>query len=319
MILETMLQRLFASLVHGPSMNARPHRSRQRCDWMDLAAFSGTAPESGLKTLLDTRKVDFPAKVPPFSPPSYPEPEWSAEQKQSREACFKQTRLLKKLRDMADDALEYVNDHGESCLALGFPLISLASDETGGRPSSRILAPLLLMPVNIQVRTASRPGVTIEAVGEGADLLVANPALIAWLERQTGKLVGEIYLDEEAADPWREVDELLRQINQLLELPTPPEFHADTLVTPVPLLEKLPKAAAALPCAVLGLFPLSNQSLLRDTRWMIENETTLQEPVSAFLNPQALHEPQPESAEPAEPAVLTVQGRNFSAEWLVSA
>jgi hypothetical protein len=319
MILETMLQRLFASLVHGPSMNARPHRSRQRCDWTDLAAFGGTAPETALGTLLDNRKVEFPAKVPPFTPPPYPEPEWSAEQKQARDAHQKQSRLLKKLRDIADDALEYVNDHGESCLALGFPLVSLApaADEAGGRPGSRILAPLLLMPVNLQVRTASRPGVTIEAVGEGADLLVANPALIAWLERQTGKAVGEIYLDEEAADPWREVEELLAQINQLLELPAPPEFHRETVVTPVPLLEKLPKTAAVLPSAVLGLFPLSNQSLLRDTRWMIENEATLKEPVSAFLTPQALFEPAPEEAAQEAPVGGAPAKRKFHAEWLV--
>ncbi|MES2505267.1 MAG: DUF4011 domain-containing protein, partial [Verrucomicrobiota bacterium] len=318
MILETMLQRLFASLVHGPSMNARPHRSRQRCDWMDLASLQGLEPATALKTLLEKRKIEFPAKVPAFSPPSFPEAEWSDEQKQARDAFQKQTRLLKKLRDMADDALEYMNDHGESCLALGFPLISMppAADEKSVRGSSRVLAPLLLMPVNIQVRTASRAGVTVECVGEGADLLVANPALVAWLERQTGKTLGDIYLDDEAADPWREVDELLKQIQTLLDLPEAPAFHGETTLEPVPLLEKLPKAVTVLPAAVLGLFPLSNQSLLRDTRWMLENQTTLQEPVSAFLNPQALHEV---PAELAAEETVVVKGRHFAQEWLVSA
>lgn len=318
MILETMLQRLFASLVHGPSMNARPHRSRQRCDWMDLTSLQGAEPATALKTLLEKRKIEFPAKVPAFSPPSFPEAEWSDEQKQARDAFQKQTRLLKKLRDMADDALEYMNDHGESCLALGFPLISMppAADEKSVRGSSRVLAPLLLMPVNIQVRTASRAGVTVECVGEGADLLVANPALVAWLERQTGKTLGDIYLDDEAADPWREVDELLKQIQTLLDLPEAPAFHGETTLEPVPLLEKLPKAVTVLPAAVLGLFPLSNQSLLRDTRWMLENQTTLQEPVSAFLNPQALHEL---PVELAAEETIAVQGRHFAQEWLVSA
>lgn len=317
MILETMLQRLYASLVHGPSMNARPHRSRQRCDWMDLALLKGLEPAGAMKTLLEKRKIEFPAKVPVFTAPDFPEAEWSEEQKQARDAHQKQTRLLKKLRDIADDALEYMNDHGESCLALGFPLISMppTGEEKGVRGSSRVLAPLLLMPVELQVRTASRAGITIECSGEGADLLVANPALIAWLERQTGKTLGDIYLDEEAADPWREVDELLKQINTLLDLAAAPEFHADTMLSAVPVLEKLPPGTSVLPSAVLGLFPLSNQSLLRDTRWMMENETTLQEPVSAFLDPQALHEPkEPETPEP----VVTVQKRDFSAEWLVS-
>lgn len=317
MILETMLQRLFASLVHGPSMNARPNRSRQRCDWTDLSCLQGIDAASALKTLLERKKIEFPAKAPLFETPRYPEAEWSEEEKQARDAWQRQTKLLKKLRDIADDALEYMNDHGESCLALGFPLISMppAADEKSVKGSSRVLAPLLLMPVNIQVRTASRAGVTIECVGEGADLLVANPALVAWLERQTGKTLGDIYLDDEALDPWREVDEMLQKINTLLDLPAVTQFHADTPLEAVPLLDKLPKIVTVLPSAVLGLFPLSNQSLLRDTRWMMENEATLQEPVSAFLNPKALHE---QSHADTPETTVTVRQRAFEAEWLVS-
>lgn len=318
MILEAMIQRLFASLVHGPSMNARPHRSRQRCDWMELSLLKGVEPASALKTLLEKRKIEFPAKVPTFSAPSYPEAEWSDDQKQARDAYQKQAKLLKKLRDIADDALEYMNDHGESCLALGFPLISLppTGEENSVRGSSRILAPLLLMPINLQVRTSSRMGLTIECAGEGADLMVANPALIAWLERQTGKSLGDIYLDEEGTDPWREVDELLKQINQLLDLPSAPSFHSDALLESVPAMEKLPKTVSVLSSAVLGLFPLSNQSLLRDTRWMLDNQEQLQEPLSAFLNPQALHD---EAGKEEADAPVIVQKRDFKAEWLVSA
>ena len=107
MILEAMIQRLFASLVHGPSMNARPHCSRQRCDWMELSLLKGVEPASALKTLLEKRKIEFPAKVHAFSAPSYPEAEWSDEQKQARDAYQKQAKLLKKLRDIADDVMEY--------------------------------------------------------------------------------------------------------------------------------------------------------------------------------------------------------------------
>lgn len=312
-------------------MNARPHRSRQRCDWTDLGCLKSIDAANALKTLLEKRKIEFPAKVPVFESPPYPEAEWSEEQKQARDAHQKQTKLLKKLRDVADDALEYMNDHGESCLALGFPLISMppAADEKSAKGSSRVLAPLLLMPVNIQVRTASRAGVSIECVGEGADLLVANPALVAWLERQTGRTLGDIYLDDDAADPWREVDDLLQKINTLLDLPAVAQFHADTPLEPVPPLEKLPKSVTVLPSAVLGLFPLSNQSLLRDTRWMMEHQAELQEPVSAFLNPKALHDTglrQPISAASQAPQVETEDAaaptgrgkRAFAAEWLVS-
>ena len=36
-ILARMLDRLFASLVNGPSLNARPHASRQRVDLTHVA------------------------------------------------------------------------------------------------------------------------------------------------------------------------------------------------------------------------------------------------------------------------------------------
>lgn len=59
MIFKAMIQRLYACLVHGPSMNARPHRSRQPCDWMDLAALKGVAPEAALKPPFEKRQNEF--------------------------------------------------------------------------------------------------------------------------------------------------------------------------------------------------------------------------------------------------------------------
>ena len=190
MILHAMLQRLYASLVHGPSMNARPHRSRQRCDLMDLACFNGTDPATAVRTLLENGKLEFPAKVPVFIAPdpsgqSDQTDSLTPEQKTAREAWLAQSRLLKKLRDIAEDATNYTNDHGESCLALGFPLLSMPAgrDEAGGK-SARILAPLLLLPLEVQVRTASRAGVTLQCAAEGADRLVANPALLHVRQRE---------------------------------------------------------------------------------------------------------------------------------------
>ena len=318
MILHAMLQRLYASLVHGPSMNARPHRSQQRCDLMDLACLRGTGPDTALRALLEHGKVDFPAKVKAFTAPDLSDQsDLSSEQKAARDAWLAQTRLLKKLRDIAEDATGYLNDHGESCLALGFPLLSMppGADETGTRQGGRILAPLLLVPLEIQVRTTSRAGVTLNCAGNGADLMVANPSLLAWLERQTGKQVAELFTDDEATDPWREVAELLQQISALLGLEKPAAFSAESLLTGVPVMDKLPDEVSVLPCAVLGLFPLSNQSLLRDTRWMKEHQLALVEPVSSFLSPQAL---QNDNDAPAQETVR-VQPRDFTSEWLVSA
>lgn len=344
MILHAMLQRLYASLVHGPSMNARPHRSRQRCDLMDLGMLAGTAPSAALPELLEKGKLEFPARVK--APAGLVADAAGAEgddgegdagsnggtkisgkqgaasrgltpeQKAAKDAWLAQSRLLKKLRDIAEDATSYLNDHGESCLALGFPLLSMppGADDTGIRQGGRILAPLLLMPLDLQVRSASRPGVTLSCTGAGADMLVPNPALLAWLERQTGKQIGELFTDEEGADPWREIAELLTQIAGFLGMEKPPVFTAETILTPVPLTDKLPAEVSVLPCAVLGLFPLSNQSLLRDTRWMEENEKALVEPAASFLSPQAL---QNDGAEPP-PETPARKPRKFAAEWFVS-
>jgi hypothetical protein len=323
MILHAMLQRLYASLVHGPSMNARPHRSRQRCDFMDLAALRGTPAAEALRKLMEDGKVEFPAKVKPFTAP---QPELSdssdksdaltPDQRAARDAWLAQTRLLKKLRDIAEDATDYLNDHGESCLALGFPLLSMPphAEEVGTRQAARVLAPLLLVPVELQVRTASRAGVTLSCTGSGAELMVPNPSLLAWLERQTGKQIGELFTDDEAADPWREISELLRQISELLGLPAPAVFTPETLLAPVPAADKLPDTVSVLPGAVLGLFPLSNQSLLRDTRWMEENETALVEPVASFLSPQALQS----DGDPSAPEPVENRAREFHSEWYVS-
>ncbi|HWB02691.1 MAG TPA: DUF4011 domain-containing protein, partial [Verrucomicrobiales bacterium] len=207
MILQAMLQRLYASLVNGPSMNARPHRSRQRCDLMELGCFRGVNPSTAMRTLLEKGKLEFPAKVPVSTASkeegeATPDTKLTPEQKEARDAWLAQSRLLKKLRDIAEDATNYVNDHGESCLALGFPLLSMPSgaEDSAVKGSSRVLAPLLLLPLELQVRTASRAGVTLQCAGGGADLLVANPALLAWLERQTGKSAGELFTDEDASD-----------------------------------------------------------------------------------------------------------------------
>lgn len=318
MILQTMLQRLFASLVHGPSMNARPHNSRQRCDFTELGAFAGKQPTEGFRQLLKDGSVEFPAKVPRFVEPKYPEAEWSDEEKKAKAEYTRQSKLLKKLRDIAEDARDYMNDHGESCLALGFPLISIppTNDSGAGKSSSRILAPLLLMHIDLKVRVESRPGITVSCVGEGADLIVANPALLAWMERQTGKSIENLFVDDDGENPWSEIADLQQKIVALADIDAASMFDETTELLGVPVTEKLPKGVAILPSAVVGLFPLSNQSLLRDTRWMIENETQLEEPVASFLKPEALTPTSPAYPEAVDDPVN--QGRDFSVEWLVS-
>src|SRR5687768_17662672 len=65
-VLEKMLDRLFAALVNGPSLNARPHNSRQRVDFAHLLRLADGPPEKALATLLGAaREVKVSARVPP--------------------------------------------------------------------------------------------------------------------------------------------------------------------------------------------------------------------------------------------------------------
>ena len=296
MILQAMLQRLYASLARGPGLNARPHQSRQRIDLTELAALGAPLPDHLLRNLLaqPSRALEFSARVPTFREPEYPEPEWSDEQKAAARADQRQTGILGKLRDIAADATDYYNDHGENALFIGFPLVSIpASSGRGGRngfQTKNLLAPVLLAPVNLRVRQGSRAGMTIEAAGEGGDLVVPNPALLAWIEQQTGENTDAVLDADDAKDPWREVRDTLELVIRATGLVGAAEFGPDTPLQSVPRTDALPDSAALIPSAVLGLFPITNPGLLRDTKWMIENESGLANPALAFLAPRALSE-----------------------------
>lgn len=294
MILQTMLQRLYASLARGPGLNARPHNSRQRLDLTELKAFQDAPVETSLRDLLASPcgSIEFLAKVPRFSVPDYPEPEWSDAQKSASRAHEAQQRILKKLRDIAADSTDYYNDHGENALYIGFPLISLPI--TGGThhlQSKNLLAPLLLAPVTLRVRQGSRPGVTLNLAAEGVDLITPNPALLAWIEQQTGENTDNLFSDEKGEDPWREIHEVLSLVARATGIDLSRQsFGPETPLQPVPRADALPDTAALIPGAILGLFPVTNPGLLRDTKWMAENEASLENPVKAFLSPQALRE-----------------------------
>ncbi|MDF9832004.1 hypothetical protein M2103_000208 [Ereboglobus sp. PH5-5] len=341
MILETMLQRLYASLTSGPGLNARPHGSRQRIDLHDFRHLQGTDPAAGfLAQLLSAagKSIEFPARTPAFKKPDYPESEWSDEQKDARAAAERQTRVLNKTREIAADAVDYYNDYGEQALYIGFPLLSIpARDENHGSRArsrgARILAPLALVPVNLTVRRDTRPGISISTSGNGADLVQPNPALMAWIEQKTGADTDELFADDNAEAPWREITDIINLVAKAAGIPlpqpgaqTPPPpalFDAATPLQPVPKTDALPDAPAILPCAVLGLFPVTNPGLLRDTQWMIENEPALDNPIRPFLTPEALVETDPDhhAAEAAAEAIrdhAQLPARDFSNELLVT-
>ena len=140
---------------------------------------------------------------------------------------------------------------------------------------------------------------TFKARGNGADLLVPNLALLAWIEQQTGKDSSGLFADEAGEDPFQEINELLRFAAENLRLPMPEPFTAETPLQPAsrgdsdrPLVNTSESdrenvagetEASFVPAAVLGLFPVSNQGLLRDVKAMAAGQTPLDGPVASFL------------------------------------
>jgi len=369
-ILERMLDRLYAALLAGPSLNCRPHDSRQRVDLAQLASLGDKDPTEVLRELLGPGAVsELVARVP--CPPGA-EGGWgrrgnggeldngaerTPEERAALEAWRAQKKLLTKLRNLSEDARTYAQDTGVHALMLGYPLLSIAPGALGGG-TRRVLAPVAFVPVSSSVRAGSRQGLVLECRGDGVDRVIPNAALVAWLERETGKrLPDELFEDEEGARPWTEVAALLRALGGLLGLgegafegllpaeglraergpseesegapaegapsgdapPTATEPNAaagaeSTEPDPfalerVPLADDLPQGTALLRSAVLGLFPASNQGLLRDVREMIA-EPPGTGPVRAFLQAgSALDADEPEAS----------TGRRLEQERFVSA
>lgn len=302
-------------------MNARPHNSRQRVDLLDLNHLKGIDSADLISRFLAAKSLEIPARVPAFRRPDYPESEWSDEQKESRASHDRQSRIINKLRDIVEDATDYYNDHGEHALFVGFPLVSLppANDRQDAK-SARILAPAMFVPVNVRVRSGANPGIVLELAAEGADQVQPNPALLAWIEQQTGVSTDTLFSDESGEDPWREITETLSLVAKAAGIKNPSAFNAETPLRPVPRTSELPDSPTLLPSAILGLFPLVNPGLLRDTKWMIETESGLENPVKAFLSSQALAEPSDKApvAAPEPDRTAPRGGRDFAEQLLVT-
>ena len=118
---------------------------------------------------------------------------------------------------------------------LGYPLLCLPpSGSTAGNSvaAKRIVAPLAFVPVTLKT-TATRPGsVTLESSGAGAELVIANQALLAWAQQITGTRTADLFEDEAGAEPWLEINEIVNVVCELLHLTRPAPFTADTPILP---------------------------------------------------------------------------------------
>ena len=307
-ILARMLDRLFASMVNGPSLNCRPHASRQRIDLSALSRLRDKAPEAALRELLgEARETRITARVAPpgnkGDDPQRPDPE--------QEAWTDQQAILAKLRVIAEDARTYEQDTGVAVLNIGFPLLSMPPGTFAahqGPATRRIIAPIAFIPVTLTLRAGASQSVQIACRGDGADLVTPNTALLAWLEQQTGQPTSDLFADELGEEPWREICEVVRRTAHLLELPVPdlftrmpPDLPASIPLVGTPRTEELDAGPAILPAGVLGLFPMSNQGLLRDMQAMNAGQD-IQGPVESFIRADVnLDAPPPAPGRP-EPA-----------------
>ena len=144
-ILKKLLDRLFASLINGPSLNCRPHSSRQRIDLTHFAKLKDAAPEQILRDLIGPdrqAKVSSKAPAPKRRDPSLKstgnaantEPgdtQLSPEEQTARREYADQQSVFGKLRSIAEDARTYEQDTGVHVLQIGFPLLSLPPGSSG--------------------------------------------------------------------------------------------------------------------------------------------------------------------------------------------
>lgn len=298
-LLSRMLDRLYNALSSGPTINCRPHNSRQRIDIREVSALQDVPAEKVLAEVLGaSRKITVLAKVPApppkaekpvapagtavvaMEPASEEEPE---ELKKLRRDYEEQMRVLRKLRVIAEDAGSYVQDTGIPALYLGFPLLSIPPTESarfGSGRSSRVLAPLAFVPINLTVQTGRRPGVEMSCREQGAERLVPNHALVAWIERQTGRRIEIADDDASGENTWAEINSLVDLVAKALSIEYAP-------VAPDAPLVAAPRSEGAsgvqvVPAAVLGLYPLSNQSTLLDVREMAAGDVP-PGPIESFL------------------------------------
>ncbi|MFP2909753.1 DUF4011 domain-containing protein, partial [Pyxidicoccus sp. 3LFB2] len=196
-----------------------------------------------------------------------------------------QQALLRKLATIVEDARTFEQDTGAHVLHVGFPLLHLppGAKDKRGFGTRRVLAPIAFVPVRLTLKKGRAPSVELEGAEEGEDRVAPNTALLAWVEQQTGQRFGDLFKDEEGLDPWRELNELVAAVAKALDLPAPAPFTATTLLAPVPRSDDDGDAQPTiLPSAVLGLYPLSNQSLVDDMRALVDGEP-VSGPLESFL------------------------------------
>ncbi|MBX3378063.1 MAG: DUF4011 domain-containing protein [Phycisphaeraceae bacterium] len=290
-ILPAMLDRLFAAIAGGPSLNCRPHSSRQRIDLAALSSLDDATPTACLLALLGPQaSARVVARVKPAPPIREDE---SDDIRALRVRYAAQLNLISKLRILVDEARTYEDDTGVHVLNVGFPVLHLPPSGTTrrGTPGRRILAPVAFIPVSLSVQGGAAPAIVIECQSDEVDRVVPNEALLAWIEQQTGIAADSHFHDEDGSQPWKEIAAIVQHVCKAMDAPLPEAFavnapDADFEINPIPVTERLGDRPEVLASAVLGLFPASKQGLIRDTKEMVAKGSP-EGPIKRFVSPRS--------------------------------
>ena len=280
-LLEKMLDRVYAAMSAGPALNCRPHASRQRIDLAHLCRLDGGPSARFLGQVLGEGGTCKVLALRPSAPAEL-EPEQKEAFIEEREEL--QRKVLSRLRTIAEEARSFEQETGAQVLFIGYPLLQLPvrKGRSGGE-TKRLLAPIAFVPVTLSVKTGNTPSVELSSAGEGADRVIPNPALLAWMTQQTGVRFNPQSADESSAPPWEELAALTAQACKALELEVPPPLKPEAELEAIAkTVDEEAKNARIVPGAVLGLFPLGNQNLVDDLEAMADGES-LVGPVESFL------------------------------------
>ncbi len=346
-VLERMLERLFNAIISGPSMDCRPHHSRQRLDLTTLDALDDLDPNALLAQLLEPdgsaklhARIQRPQRDEADSTPgpttgADSESPADDERERAKRAWTRQQAVLRKLRLITEDARTYEQDTGVYVLNLGFPLLHLPKGADTLSPTRKVLAPLAFIPLTMSIASGAKTAIEFECRFRGADRVVPNDALLAWIEQRTGVTFDDLDADEGGDDPWGELAHITRRVAAALEVtvptwavPPPADNDADADANDErtepranepparPPLVRAPDTDDAttgiVASAALGLYPVSNQGLVRDTQRLL-SEGIPDGPIESFLRFDANLTPTDENAN----AETEQRVRDFSEERFV--
>jgi hypothetical protein len=312
-VLSKMLERLYSAVLSGPAINCRPHSSRQRIDLSQLSRLDTPANQIIAQLLSTEANIKLVARAmePPLS--WLDREDLDEHQRASVNAWQGQQSIFRKLKVIAEDAATYQQETGVNALCLGFPIISFPPKSDGDRTLKRVLSPVLFVPIDMAVRSGRGQSLTLSCAEGGINRVLPNPGLLVWIEKQTGRKIKDLFEDENGEDPWREIMEVLNAVCSALELPVF-SMSPDITLTSIPKTDSDDlQQPAILPSAVLGLFPLANQGLIKDTTELAEGPK-IEGPLASFVTvAESL------AGSIADPSLVKEEQNDIHDEFLVSA